>query len=993
MAVQKAIADATGSKWRRWDPHIHAPGTLLNDQFNGNWEAFLTRLESASPEIRVLGVTDYFSIGGYQKTIAHKKTGRLAGVDLIFPNVEMRLDIKTEKAKGINIHLLFSPHDVDHEAHILRLLSKLTYNTDDRDYSCSPAELVQLGKAHHGKPIDDEAALRIGANQFKLKLSELKHLMKDGWAQQNCLVAISGSSVDGTAGLQGDDSFASTRQDIERLAHIIFSSNAKTRDFWLGKGVLGAYQIEKAFRFLKPCLHGCDAHSEEKVGEPDGNRYCWIKGDPTFDTLRQVVIEPEERAWIGPDCPSVGMAAYSVRALIPKGAAWVKHNRIEFNSGLVAIVGARGSGKTALAEMLAVGTRSRGDQPATSSFLTRASDPTNYLEDASVQVEWRDGEVTAERLDPEQWGFDDEFPQARYLSQQFVDQLCSGPGLATGLRKEIERVVFDAIAPIDRLDADSFIDLAATILQPVQARQSALRDRIDQLSKDIANEEICKRSLPGLKSRQKLISEEISKIVKEATALVPKGKAERAARLTAVETAQRTVQGRIQRLNLQLQKIGDLFTAAGDVLAQGEPSRFSAMRQTFSGAGLSDAEWVAFKMVFVGDWKVTLEAKRQTVSFLVKQTMEGTGQQLDLKTLPLDQWPLNTLGVELASVTKEVGIDADNQKKYDGLQAKLKIEESKLKKLVEQIEYADGAEARRNQLISERKTSYLSIFACLAEEEAELAKLYAPLAATLKGASGALSKLKVVVRRRVAVADWAVKGEQFIDLRVAEKLRGKGTLAKEADKLLLKAWTRGLPSAVADAMEAFREAFSNDLMDSARKTVDEAERIRRVQEIAAWLYDTSHIRVEYGIEFDGVEIELLSPGTRGIVLLLLYLAIDQTDRRPLIVDQPEENLDPQSVYDELVPHFRAARRRRQVFVVTHNANLVVNVDADQVIVATATREGEGLPAIRYNSGSLENPEIRQAVCNILEGGNRAFMERERRYRIRWEEVVLENSVP
>jgi hypothetical protein len=71
--------------------------------------------------------------------------------------------------------------------------------------------------------------------------------------------------------------------------------------------------------------------------------------------------------------------------------------------------------------------------------------------------------------------------------------------------------------------------------------------------------------------------------------------------------------------------------------------------------------------------------------------------------------------------------------------------------------------------------------------------------------------------------------------------------------------------------------------------------------VADWLFDTSHIAVEYGIEYDGVAVEQLSPGTRGIVLLLLYLAVDRQDRRSLLIDQPEENLDPHSVFTELVP--------------------------------------------------------------------------------------------
>lgn len=105
------------------------------------------------------------------------------------------------------------------------------------------------------------------------------------------------------------------------------------------------------------------------------------------------------------------------------------------------------------------------------------------------------------------------------------------------------------------------------------------------------------------------------------------------------------------------------------------------------------------------------------------------------------------------------------------------------------------------------------------------------------------------------------------------------------------------------------------------------------------------------------------------MLLLLYLAIDLEDDRPLIIDQPEENLDPKSISDELVGLFRRAKQRRQIIIVTHNAALIVNTDADQVIVAKcgAPRPGH-LPNITYTSGALEDPTIRNQVCDILEGG-------------------------
>ena len=132
-----------------------------------------------------------------------------------------------------------------------------------------------------------------------------------------------------------------------------------------------------------------------------------------------------------------------------------------------------------------------------------------------------------------------------------------------------------------------------------------------------------------------------------------------------------------------------------------------------------------------------------------------------------------------------------------------------------------------------------------------------------------------------------------------------------------------------------------------------------------------------------MDVRKLSPGTRGIVLLLLYLALDHADGRPLVIDQPEENLDPKSVFEELVDLFVEAKRKRQVIMVTHNANLVVNTDADQVIVAEAGAHEDGaLPPISYKAGGLESAEIRKAVCDILEGGEAAFQERARRLRVR-----------
>jgi hypothetical protein len=274
----------------------------------------------------------------------------------------------------------------------------------------------------------------------------------------------------------------------------------------------------------------------------------------------------------------------------------------------------------------------------------------------------------------------------------------------------------------------------------------------------------------------------------------------------------------------------------------------------------------------------------------------------------------------------------------------------------------------------------------LVEEQKVLEDLYAPLGRDLATGEGALAKLEFAVRRNVDIDSWVKTGETLLDFRKESEFRGIGALRKHAEQFLLGAWQTGTADAVAKAMDAFRSKYGKDLLASIPNSVQPEERKAWNQSVAAWLYSTDQITIRYGIQYEGVAIEQLSPGTRGIVLLLLYLAVDLQDSRPLIIDQPEENLDPNSVFEELVPHFREARKRRQVIIVTHNANLVVNTDADQVIVARSERgDASSLPTISYESGSLENSTVRRRVCQILEGGERAFLERERRYRLRWDE--------
>lgn len=120
------------------------------------------------------------------------------------------------------------------------------------------------------------------------------------------------------------------------------------------------------------------------------------------------------------------------------------------------------------------------------------------------------------------------------------------------------------------------------------------------------------------------------------------------------------------------------------------------------------------------------------------------------------------------------------------------------------------------------------------------------------------------------------------------------------------------------------------------------------------LFSLSYLQPAYSLRWAGKDIDLLSPGEKGALLLVFYLLIDK-DTCPLLIDQPEENLDNRTVFDILVPCVNEARSRRQIVLVTHNPNLAVVCDADQVIHATLDAEDGN--RLLYQSGAIEKPVV------------------------------------
>ena len=158
-----------------------------------------------------------------------------------------------------------------------------------------------------------------------------------------------------------------------------------------------------------------------------------------------------------------------------------------------------------------------------------------------------------------------------------------------------------------------------------------------------------------------------------------------------------------------------------------------------------------------------------------------------------------------------------------------------------------------------------------------------------------------------------------------------------------------------------------------------------------------HLKLHFDIQYKNDHLLQMSPGKKGTVLLILFLELSSAEY-PIFIDQPEDNLDNRTIYDLLCKMIREKKQSRQIIIVSHNANLVVATDSENVIVANQLGQSSSkrtfASRFEYVNGPLElsfdnsaDPNlselqakgIKEHVCDILEGGIEAFHNRESRY--------------
>lgn len=370
---------------------MHTPASALNNGFGEDWEVYVQRLfkTAIDKKIAVIGITDYFHIEGYKKVreilidsakmsslFTEEERAAIARI-LVLPNIEFRLfPINRNR---LNFHVIFS--DVVTERDIEEnFLHNLNFVREGRPFESDEKKKLKIGnieelgkklKAEH-EPFRGDSNLFVGMKNAVVSDEEISKVLTEqpsAFAGKYVLVMPSDEDLS-TIPWDGQDH--NTRKRMIQKSNFLLSSNRNTIEWGLGKNHAKPEDFKTEFKSYKPCLWSSDAHDFDKLFEPDEKRYCWVKADPTFAGLRQIINEPEQRVFIGEMPPNYKYDHLVIDKIsVPQSKGWFEENfELSLNRDLVTVIGGRGSGKSALAEMIAYGGGSwSGGEEA---FVTKA---------------------------------------------------------------------------------------------------------------------------------------------------------------------------------------------------------------------------------------------------------------------------------------------------------------------------------------------------------------------------------------------------------------------------------------------------------------------------------------------------------------------------------------------------------------------------------------------------------------------------------------------
>lgn len=1027
------FSNPAGSTWKKWDLHVHTPCSVVQN-FGGNtdeaWESFLADLEKLPSEFKVIGINDYIFVDGYERVLKEKKEkGRLKNIDLILPVIELRLDkfagvVKKDKDGSysksdwnrINLHVIFD--QLDPEVIRQQFLSSLVqcyHLIPDSDHHKSkwqavvtPESLVKLGqmiidaaptdkKADYGCPMDE------GFNNLCVSLESILKALERHDLENRYLLAVGKTEWEN---MKWDDQSIAEKRNVINRVDLVFTASENPETYASARKKLSQSNVKNTL------LDCSDAHALSSSQHKDriGNCFTWIKADPTFEGLRQAVTEFDQRVFVG-DTPHKSLLVAGNRT---KYASSIKIKKklgstlsdtwfdveVPLNHDLVAIIGNKGSGKSALADVAAL----MGDTKNYGSFSflndKRFRDPKSKLAaHFSGSLRWQDG--TDSKKDLHENPTPSSVERIKYLPQSYLENLCNelaGSGSLT-FDGELRKIIYTHVPVEDQLNFLSLDELLNFKVSELETERKQLLQELSKVNAEIVAVERKlspefhqsleqqlnnkKSELAALKDAKPtpvddpLESEE----AKLGTAVATAKLAELAGKLSALRTEEQkarqkkadAVKGvahvsRILQAIKNHQKSYEQFVTELDAM-------LTEIDGTLKSTGIMSLKVDTSKIEQLGvTFKKESEAQDSLLSGQDDTSLIRQSEKIEAE--------ISAIKTQLGEKQRLFLVYKDQLTKWEKSIIDLQGDKDKSNSIawyMAEIEALDMLPASRDQLKANRLAIVRNLHEQIGKVVAEYRTLYQPVQGFVQ--SNARMEMPLPLDFSVKIAEKGLQ-EEFLG-RINRQARGSFAGIDESNQLVhivLQETDFMNVEAVISFVEKIDDMLHFDRrVDCVNKSelfvTDQLRKGYQAEGLYDYLFGLEYLIPQYSLTYDGQEISQLSPGERGLLLLVFYLLVDNDDI-PLVIDQPEENLDNQTIYKILVTCIKAAKQRRQVIMVTHNPNLAVVCDAEQIICAACDKANK---RFTYISGAIESPEIKARVIEILEGTQPAFVNRQRKY--------------
>jgi len=909
-----------GSIWRKWDLHMHLPFTKLNDQYSADndeqkWDLFCEVIESS--DVSVFGMTDYFSIENYISFIEKFISKYPNSEKVFFPNIEFRTESKNKENEHIQVHVLFSNNQTTIErinGFFTRLKLVSTDNVNLTNKYCTEADLQE---------VTYEKAM--------VKIDDLEKQLKSDFSNDEYLiVGVArgyGSLRPGNNDSRGDE----YAKELDKKCKLFFGSS-KDVDFYLNK-IEGRAQYKLP---AKPVIFGCDAHSFEELDKKLGKTFeekdndeiidyaeiTWIKADPTFEGLKQIVYEPENRVKIQETKPEE-KETYQVIDKVKFIDDSFTPNEILINQNLTTIIGGKSTGKSILLRNIA-----QAIDPLEVSNRLNEVGLKDYSEQVSgFNVLWKDGQENKK-------GEDNEVnKKIIYIPQSYLNRLVD--------KKEDKTSIDEIIENILKQEEDvknAFLNLE----ESNRVIEKTLTQKIEDL---FYKEEDIKELFEHIRKigDKKGIETEIKKLKKEISELKKKSGMtddeisrynELLSEISTLKDKQDEVESNLKLLNSL--KDENITLTVGDSFFE-LPKEIVDVLKT----SLEEIQNTAIEK-----WlnKIDIEYKK-----LEKQKIEN---QEKLKKLNKEFQPLFELAKKSKSLEEKI--------------KKLKIEEAKLKEI-----------STKEEKLKKLKSDYDQLIKSIAEKHSKFFDNYFEARAKILEQKSITEDKDLEFGIDIIFENTAFQNNCINEICDQRKL-------SQFEKGFLQDYKRSDNANFKDDIEKIMRAILNRKLTLV-KAYSRKEALTKL--LQNWF------SFDYRIKQNGDEISDMSPGKKSFVLLKLLIELDNS-KCLILLDQPEDDLDNRSIYNDLVKFIKTKKKERQIIIATHNPNLVVGSDSECVIVANqdGDKSRNKTYTFEYVQGALENTfivegeskvlykqGIQEHVCDILEGGKQAFQKREQKY--------------